>query len=233
MEFDHQIHVPSDIDTTFKTLTDLEAVAACLPGATLEKVEGNTYTGLLKVKIGPIQVTYRGTAELTDVDSDGRHARIGASGREVRGSGTARADVTATLSEDADGTSVELHTDLQVTGKPAQFGRGVLADVGDKTIASLAEQLREHLGADLEPAPHEQGTAAATAAAAPGQPTAATAPEQPTAAAGPESPLAHPQSEDDPLDLAGFAGAATARRALPLAGAVAALLVLLWWWRSR
>ena len=143
MEFVNEFTVPTDIETAWATLTDLEKVAPCLPGATLEEVDGDTYSGRVKVKVGPITVTYRGTAKFVETDADKKFGRIEASGKEARGSGTAKADVTAQLTETDEGTLVHVVTDLNVTGKPAQFGRGVMGEVGTKIIGAFAERLEE------------------------------------------------------------------------------------------
>lgn len=284
MEFTHEFHVPSDVDTTFATLIDLEKVAPCLPGATLEEVDGDTYTGRVKVKVGPIQVIYRGTAEIVEVDHDAHRGRIEARGKETRGAGTASADVVATLHGDADGTRVVVDTDLTITGKPAQFGRGVMADVGAKIIDSFAERLRAMLeeeevvaagdgppegeagavdsgeaavdGAAPTPGPEAVATGAAVAAsAAPAEPgeaepepgSDASAPggtSQPgpeaiatgAAAAGRPGPRRiepTPGREDDALDLLEIAGAATAKRVLPIVAALVAIVGIIWWWRRR
>ncbi|MFA9431431.1 SRPBCC family protein [Egicoccus sp. AB-alg2] len=152
MEFTNEFTVPTDVETAFAILTDLEKVAPCLPGAQLEEVEGDVYTGRVKVKVGPISMTYRGQAQLAETDAEAKRARIQANGKETRGTGTAKADVHAALRPDGDGTVVTVVTDLTVTGKPAQFGRGVMAEVGTKIIDSFAERLRamldeEHAGA--------------------------------------------------------------------------------------
>lgn len=220
MEFRNQFHVPSDIDTTFETLTDLETVVPCLPGATLEQVEDGTCTGQLKVKVGPIQVTYHGTAELAEIDRETKRGRIEASGQETRGSGTAQADVTATLSPDEHGTRVDVHTDLHVTGKPAQFGRGVMADVAEKLIASFAEQLHERMIGDVEVVGADPDAAAAT-------------PAEDAAAPDPGHRRRHAEHEDEALDLIELTQAATAKRVIPLVGVVAAVLAMIWWWRTR
>jgi carbon monoxide dehydrogenase subunit G len=102
VEFTNEFRVPVDVETAFATLTDLERVAPCLPGAQLEEVDGDTYTGRVKVKVGPMQVTYRGTAEVIEIDPDGKRAAIRAKGKETRGAGTASADVVATLTSEAD-----------------------------------------------------------------------------------------------------------------------------------
>lgn len=149
MEFTNEFTVPADIDTAFEVLSDLERVAPCLPGAVLEEVDGSTYTGRVKVKVGPIQVMYRGTAELVELDDQAKRARILASGSETRGAGTANAEVTASLRSTAPGTTtVTVLTDLDITGKPAQFGRGVMEDVGTSIIDSFARRLAELLDED-------------------------------------------------------------------------------------
>ncbi|MEX2503879.1 MAG: SRPBCC family protein [Egicoccus sp.] len=225
MEFTNEFTVPTDVDTTFATLTDLEQVAPCLPGAQLEEVDGDVYTGKVKVKVGPIQMTYRGQARMVEADPDAKRARIEANGREARGSGTAKADVTATLREGGEGTVVTVTTDLTVTGKPAQFGRGVMEEVGTKIIDAFAERLRAMLAeeqtgsgpAGAEPVP-AHGEAAATGA------TAAASATPPTID-GPRQLMSDPSRENDALDLMDVAGGATLKRLLPVA-AVAVVLAI-------
>jgi uncharacterized protein len=229
MEFTNEFRVPSDIETTFATLTDLERVAPCLPGATLEEVDGDTYSGRVKVKVGPVQVVYKGTARLAEADAEAKRGRIEAKGKETRGTGTASADVVATLAEDGDGTRVSVVTDLTITGKPAQFGRGVLADVGTKIIDTFADRLRDMLEAGEAP---EEEEAAAPAAEAPGPEAVATG----AAAAAPSGPRRiepTPGREEDVLDLMEVAGAATAKRLIPLVAAILAIIGVVWWWRRR
>lgn len=238
MEFTNTFTVPTDIDTAWATLTDLEKVAPCLPGATLEEVDGEVYTGKVKVKVGPITVTYRGTAEMVEADPEKRYARIAANGKEMRGSGTANADVSAQLTETDDGTVVEVVTDLNVTGKPAQFGRGVMADVGTKIIGTFAERLEELVLSD-DAASKAAGDAAEGDAAADGAPTPAAtgadaAPAASTApSTGPRRIAPDPSREDDALDLMEVAGAATAKRVIPLVIALAAIAALVCWFRNR
>lgn len=149
MEFTNEFTVPADLDTAFEVLSDLGRVAPCLPGAVLEEADGSTYTGRVKVKVGPIQVLYRGTAELVELDREAKHARILASGRETRGAGTANATVTARLRASGPGaTTVTVVTDIDITGKPAQFGRGAMEEVGTRIIDTFAERLAELLDAD-------------------------------------------------------------------------------------
>jgi uncharacterized protein len=248
VEFTNEFEVPVDVETAFATLTDLERVAPCLPGAQLEEVEGDTYTGRVKVKVGPIQVTYRGTAQVLELDPDGKRAAIRAEGKETRGAGTATADVVATLSPQAeDRTRVTVVTDLAVTGKPAQFGRGVMADVGAKIIGTFAERLEEMLEEDGAAGAASQEPPAPEAGAASDGPGSTT--EDAAAARrqvpGPEAVLTGaaevgrrrieptPGREDDALDLMEVAGAATLKRLVPVLAVLAALAGLMWWWRRR
>jgi uncharacterized protein len=238
MEFTNTFHVPVDIDTAFTTLIDLEKVTPCLPGATLEEVDGDTYTGRCKVKVGPIAVTYRGTATMADVDHENKSARIEAKGKEARGAGTATADVIATLREVEGGTDVTVVTDLNITGKPAQFGRGVMADVGNKIIDTFAERLQEMVtGPEEEPTPEPAGAEAVTtgaAAAADEQTSEALA--EPVADAVPSGPRKiafDPAQESDALDMMAMGGSAVAKRVLPIVGVLAIIAGLVWWLRKR
>lgn len=236
MQFTNEFRVPVDVDTAFATLTDLERVAPCLPGATLEEVDGDTYTGRVKIKVGPIQVTYRGTARVVEADADAKRGRIEASGKEQRGSGTASADVVATLVADEAATLVKVVTDLNVTGKPAQFGRGVMEDVGTKIINTFADRLRDMLEAGQADDEVTTEMAAATVGGRESGPEAvatgaavAAAPEGP----GPRRIEPDPTREDDALDLMEMAGAATVKRVAPLVVAVLAIVGLVWWLRRR
>lgn len=233
MEFTNEFTIPLGIDETFAVLTDLERVAPCMPGATLEEVDGDTYRGRVKVKVGPMSLTYAGTATVTEQDPRAHTARIEASGREKRGGGTASADVRAQLQETDGQTVVTVTTDIAVTGKPAQFGRGVMADVGAKIIDAFANNLRAELEAEPEPAP---------AGASPEAPT--TPPTDEPRPAAPVTPEGVPLDDadttgprrvapraprDEALDLMDVAGDAAAKRLVPmLAAVVAALLVIVW-----
>jgi carbon monoxide dehydrogenase subunit G len=155
MELHHEFTVPVPVGDAWRALLDIERVAPCLPGATVEDYDGKTVTGSVKVKVGPITVTYRGTAVLEEQDETAHRLVLLASGRETRGQGTARATVTGTLTEHDDGTAVSVHTDLTVTGRPAQFGRGVLAEVGDRLVGRFAGCLSEQLAEPPGPAAEE------------------------------------------------------------------------------
>ncbi|KUO18255.1 SRPBCC family protein [Streptomyces dysideae] len=155
MELHHEFTVPVPVDDAWRTLLDIERVAPCLPGASVEEYDGKTVTGSVKVKVGPVTVTYKGTAVFEEQDETTHRMVLIASGRETRGQGTARATVTGTLGERDGGTAVSVRTDLSVTGRPAQFGRGVLAEVGDRLVGQFAECLSERLAERAEAEPHQ------------------------------------------------------------------------------
>ncbi|MGW1166872.1 SRPBCC family protein [Streptomyces sp. NPDC002550] len=150
MELHHEFTVPVPVDDAWHALLDIERVAPCLPGAVVEDYDGKTVTGSVKVKVGPVTVAYRGTAVFEEQDESAHRMVLVASGRETRGQGTARATVSGTLTERDGGTAVSVRTDLTVTGRPAQFGRGVLAEVGDRLVSQFASCLADRLS---EPAP--------------------------------------------------------------------------------
>jgi carbon monoxide dehydrogenase subunit G len=151
MELEHSFSVPVPAERAWDVLLDVERVAPCMPGATLDSVEGDSIAGKIKVKVGPITMTYAGTAKFTERDKDAGVVTLEASGKETRGAGTASASVRSQLTPDGDRTQVTVHTTLNVTGKPAQFGRGVMTEVGGKLIGIFADNLAAMLAA--EPAP--------------------------------------------------------------------------------
>ncbi|MDT4957358.1 MAG: hypothetical protein QOD31_1157 [Pseudonocardiales bacterium] len=141
MQLEHSFTVPVGIDDAWRVLLDIELIAPCMPGAAIESVDGDNFTGIVKVKLGPIGLTYKGKASFIEKDEAAHRAVIDARGRDSRGSGTANAKVSATLTESGGSTRVDVLTDLDITGKPAQFGRGVMVDVGNKLIGQFAECL--------------------------------------------------------------------------------------------
>jgi uncharacterized protein len=154
MQLEHTFTVPVPVDEAFSVLRDIERVAPCMPGATLGEVNGDRFTGTVKVKVGPITVQYQGAGQFTEVDEETHTATIQASGKESRGAGTAKATIHAVLRErDDHQTEVNVVTDLAITGKVAQFGRGVMDDVGAKLLGMFADCLSEELGRQPEPAP--------------------------------------------------------------------------------
>ena len=168
MRLDHEFTVPVSAAQAWPVLLDIDRIAPCMPGATITKVDGDDFEGTVKVKVGPITVTYGGTASFLEKDESTRMAVIEARGRETRGSGTATARVTAQLFDEGETSRVAVSTDLAITGKPAQFGRGVMNDVGAKLLRRFADCLAAELGSDRSlaaPAPAPADAPPASAAA--------------------------------------------------------------------
>lgn len=146
MDLKHSFTVPASLEETWKAFNDLESVAPCFPGATLTSVEGDEFTGTVKIKLGPISMVYNGSGEFVERDDSKHHAVIEAKGKDKRGNGTAGAKVSVQLKEGTNGTDVVVDTDLSITGKPAQFGRGVIQDVSDKLLGQFVECIADKLG---------------------------------------------------------------------------------------
>jgi uncharacterized protein len=158
MELEHSFTVPVRQERAWEVLLDVKRVAPCMPGATLESADGDEIKGRIKVKVGPIAMTYAGTARFTERDPDAHVITLEASGKETRGAGTASATVRSMLEGQGDQTHVVVHTTLNVTGRPAQFGRGVMAEVGGKLIGIFASNLADMLAAEpAQPAAAESG----------------------------------------------------------------------------
>jgi uncharacterized protein len=151
VELVNEFRVPVAVDQAWEVLTDVERIAPCIPGAQLLTVDGDDFTGAVKVKVGPITVQYRGNASFQEKDAAAHRAVIKANGKETRGQGNAAAVVTAELKDEGDSTSCVLTTDLTISGKAAQFGRGVLSDVSIKLIGQFAERLEADLLAGATP----------------------------------------------------------------------------------
>jgi carbon monoxide dehydrogenase subunit G len=147
MELEHSFTVPVPEDRAWDVLLDVERMAPCMPGATIESIDGDEIRGSIKVKVGPINMVYKGTARFTERDPAAHVITLEASGKETRGAGTASAKVRSALEGAGDKTHVIVHTTLNVTGKPAQFGRGVLAEVGGRLIGIFAANLEAMLEA--------------------------------------------------------------------------------------
>jgi carbon monoxide dehydrogenase subunit G len=148
MELEHSFTVPVPEERAWEVLLDVNRVAPCMPGATLDSVDGDEIKGRIKVKVGPIAMTYAGTARFTERDPDAHVITLQAAGKETRGAGTASATVRSVLEGQGDQTHVIVHTTLNVTGRPAQFGRGVMAEVGGKLIGIFASNLADMLAAE-------------------------------------------------------------------------------------
>lgn len=252
MELTNDFRVRVPVEEAWKVLTDVERIAPCMPGAQLEEVEGEEYRGVVKVKVGPITAQYKGKATFTERDDEHHRAVLRAEGRDTRGQGNANATITATLEPHDLGTSVTVVTDLAVTGRVAQFGRGVLAEVSANLLRQFVQCLESDvLAASAATAPAPAPSAAPTpadAAPAPSALATLTGEEDtpsPNGSGGPapsvtgatesgpdEAPtvrrINHPAAE--PVDLLDAAGSSVAKRAIP---ALLALLVVLLLLRRR
>ena len=169
MELNNEFRVAVPAAKAWEVLTDVERVAPCIPGAQLLSVDGDEFTGAVKVKVGPITVSYKGEAAFQEKDAAAQRVVIKANGKETRGSGNVAAVVTATLKDEGDATTVVIATDLTISGKAAQFGRGVLADVS----TSLIGQFAKNLEADLIGGPAASQSPSGETSSATGQPAAA------------------------------------------------------------
>ncbi|GAA4407310.1 hypothetical protein GCM10023168_23220 [Fodinibacter luteus] len=229
MELTHDFVVPATVDQAWATFMDLERVGGCFPGATVTSVDESGFAGTVKVKLGPIALQYAGAGQFLDRDDAAHRAVIEAKGKDRRGNGTAGATVTIQLAPSGEGTRVDVTTDLSVTGKPAQFGRGVMQDVSDKLlqqfVACIEGQFREPEPA-AEPAP-EPGVAPAP------EPVGAPVPE-PAVAPSPAAsvrPVPRPMPSapvDDSIDLGATVLPVLVRTYAPYAAAGLLGLVVGW-----
>jgi carbon monoxide dehydrogenase subunit G len=219
MKIDNEFTVGVPIDRAWAVLTDLEGIAPCMPGAVLTGVEGDVYSGKVKVKVGPITSEYAGTAQFVEKDETSYRAVIDAKGRDVRGAGNATAAITAQLRAEGASTVVNVDTDLKISGKIAQFGSGMIREVSTKLLGQFADCLEGKLAVDAQAAVPAPPAVRAPAEAAPGQPVG---PESVTAA--PVAPEPVPVSaEPEALNLMSIAGASVYKRLVP----VLAVLVII------
>ena len=215
MELNHEFNVNVPAEQAWSVLTNVEMIAPCLPGAQLQEVEGDTYRGVVKIKVGPIVAQFKGQAVFAERDDVNKKAVLKAEGRDTGGKGNANATITAQLTQISESvTKVNVDTDLAITGKVAQFGRGALADVSDKLLAQFAASLTDLL----------ESQPAAESAPAPVSQTETAAPE--TAAEQPAEVRKIDAPEAKPIDLIGTAGGTMAKMAAPIVIGVAVIVVL-------
>jgi uncharacterized protein len=158
MKINNEFTVSAPIEQAWETMLNLERIAPCLPGAAIQEEKGDgEYDGTMKVKIGPITANYKGTVKFEEVDEENHRAVLQATGRDARGQGTASATITSTLQEEGDGTKVSVETDMKLTGRAAQFGRGIAQDVATKMLGQFASCLE----AEITGGPDEGAAAAA------------------------------------------------------------------------
>jgi len=210
MDLNHEFIVNVPVNDAWIILTDLERIAPCLPGAQLTEVEGDTYRGQVKIKVGPIVAQFKGQASFVTRDDAAHTASLKGEGRDTTGKGTASAIITAQLtSVTPTSTKCTVVTELTISGKVAQFGRGALADVSDKLLKQFSENLNQLI---------------ASAPAATSTPAATSAPAAEAAAASPEIRKID-SAEVAPLDLLGTAGAPILKRAIPVVVALIAVVI--------
>ena len=221
MELNNDFEVAAPIDLVWSVLTDVERIAPCLPGAQLLEIEGDEFRGVVKIKVGPITAQYKGTASFLERDDVGYRAVLRAEGRDTRGAGNAAANITAELEATDVGTKVTVTTDLTVTGKVAQFGRGVMADVSKKLMGQFADNLSELMVASGD-------EVAADAPVADADADAETPADGPTDNDG-DAPTIRvvDAPEVEAIDLLGAAGAPILKRLVPVLVAVAVVVVII------
>lgn len=221
MQLEHEFTVPVPVDEAWNVLLDVERMAPCMPGATIDSVDGDSFTGRVKVKVGPVTVSYSGSASFLEKDAEAHRVVVEAKGKETRGAGTAAATVTAQLHEGEADTRVTVVTDLAITGRPAQFGRGVMDDVGKKLLGQFAECVAGQLG--------QAGAADTAAATGEGATT-----ERAESTGGAERAAGEPGSDrpstesarptPDAISVFNVAGASVAKRLAPVLAIIVVLI---------
>ena len=227
IELDNSFTVPVPPEQAWDVLLDVERIAPCMPGASVLSVEGDVIEGQVKVKLGPLSLSYKGTAEFTEKDAENRALAIKASGKETRGAGTASATVNASLKPgDGDGsTLVAIHTSLNVTGRPAQFGRSLLPEVSGKLIGQFADNLDSLIQSDSAAGTGEEAPAEGETAAE-GSPAGTTSADTASASA-PTLPR-----QEESLNVVKLVAGPLLKRILPAAAIVAAVVLLGRWLRG-
>ena len=231
MKMENEFTVEAPVEQAWETLLDLERITPCLPGAALEKESGDEYKGTMTIRLGPVTQKYNGTVSFEETDEESRRAVLKADGKDARGQGTASATITSTLTEEDGGTKVHVETDMHLTGRAAQFGRGVQQEVATKLINQFAECLeKEIMGENTREEPE--------------QPEATEEPEEAVSANGsgeedkgeeekPERRVIQQNHDVEPLDLGEASREAVLKRVIPLAAGLSALIVVIWLVRRR
>lgn len=204
MKIQNEFTVSAPIQQAWETMLDLERVASCLPGAAIEEATGDEYQGTMAVKLGPISARYRGTVEIEEADEENHRAVLSASGKETRGQGSASATITTVMSEENGATRVSVETDMQVTGRVAQFGRGIMQDVASELMNRFSTCVEQEITGEEREQPTE-------------------APERLASAEGEPKTREHPPREAEPLDLGAVSREAVVKRAAPVLAGLAGL----------
>ena len=220
MDLTHRFTVPTSVDETWTVFQDIASIAECFPGATVTSFDGDSFTGSVKVKLGPIALVYNGSGSFVEKDEAAHRFVVDAKGKDKRGNGTAGAKVTVTMTDSGGSTDVEVVTDLAITGKPAQFGRGVMQDVSDKLLGQFVDCLEQRLSGPPEAVvPDDSGVAE---------------PDSPPERQGlPDQAAPTPPASDNSLDLGAAVLPVLAKTYWKQAAGVVAVVVVVWWLVSR
>jgi uncharacterized protein len=229
MKLENEFTVDTSIDEAWKALNDLERVTPCLPGAQLTAEVGDEYEGTMTVKMGPVTQKYNGTVSFEETNQESRRAVLKADGKDARGQGTASATITSTLSEEDGGTKVHVETDMHLTGRAAQFGRGVQQEVATKLINQFAECLeKEIMGENTREEPEQpEETEEAVSANGSGSEDKGEEEEKP------KRRVIQQNHDVEPLDLGEASRDAVLKRVVPLAAGVGVLVIVIWLLRRR
>jgi uncharacterized protein len=211
MKLENEFRVGVPVEDAWRVLLDVERIAPCMPGAQLQEIEGDEYRGIVKIKVGPITAQYKGVARITEVDDANHRAVLRAEGRDTRGQGNASATVTTTLHPDGDGTRVNIDSDVTITGKVSQFGRGVIVDVSRKLLDQFVACLERDVLSTPAEAPTENSQPSETT---PGR----------GSASGGARTIDSPEAE--PVDLLRAAGAPVLKRLIPAALVIVVVVVV-------
>jgi carbon monoxide dehydrogenase subunit G len=230
---ENEFTVEAPVEQAWETLLDLERITPCLPGAALEEESGDEYKGTMTIRLGPVTQKYNGTVSFEETDEEARRAVLKADGKDARGQGTASATITSTLTEEEGGTKVHVETDMHLTGRAAQFGRGVQQEVATKLINQFAECLeKEIMGENTRDEPEqpeeteEQQEAAVSANGSGGQ-------DEGEQEEKPKRRVIQQDHDVEPLDLGEASREAVIKRVGPLVAGLGALIVVVWLVRRR
>ena len=229
MKMENEFTVEAPVEQAWETLLDLERITPCLPGAALQEELGDEYKGTMTIRLGPVTQKYNGTVSFEETDEESRRAVLKADGKDARGQGTASATITSTLSEEDGGTKVHVETDMHLTGRAAQFGRGVQQEVATKLINQFAECLeKEIMGENTREEPEQpEETEEAVSANGSGSEDKGEEEEKP------KRRVIQQDHDVEPLDLGEASRDAVLKRVVPLAAGVGVLVIVIWLLRRR
>ncbi len=231
---ENEFTVEAPVEQAWETLLDLERITPCLPGAALQEESGDEYKGTMTIRLGPVTQKYNGTVSFEETDEESRRAVLKADGKDARGQGTASATITSTLSEEDGGTKVHVETDMHLTGKAAQFGRGVQQEVATKLINQFAECLeKEIMGENTREEPEQPAEPDDTAEEEAVSANGSGAEESGEEEEKPKRRVIQQDHDVEPLDLGEASRDAVIKRVVPLAVGVGVLVLVIYLLRRR